>query len=82
MGEGIGDTDAFIAHTRVDVHVDDYNGSPNCQITLADPATEQAIDTKTATPGQNGDTVQLDMRGRQLAYLRGLGCVVLMTASP
>ena len=81
-GEGIGDTDAFIAHTRVGVHVDDYNGSPNCQITLTDPATEQAIDTKTATPGQNGDTVQLDMRGSQLAYLRDLGCVVLVTASP
>ena len=80
--QGIGDTDAFTAHAKVSVHVSDYNGSGNCQITLIDPASGQAIDAKTAAQGYNGDTVELDMGGRQLAYLNELDCNVRVTAAP
>ena len=79
--QGVGDSDAFTAPARVNVHVDNYNGSPNCLITLTAPATGQAVDAKTTTPGQNGDTVELDTGGRQLAYLSDLICRVRVTAA-
>ncbi len=80
--EGVGDTIAFTAPGRVAVHVENYNESPNCPITLTDPATGQAIAAGTATPGQNGDTVTLDAGGRKVAYLSDLDCLVRVTAAP
>jgi hypothetical protein len=75
------DTDAFTAPAKVAVHVDDYNGSPDCPVTLIDPATGETINAETATPGKNGDTVTLDTGGRKVAYLSDLDCQVRVTAA-
>jgi len=80
--QDVGDSDGFTAPAQVSVHVADYEGSPNCQITLNDPASGQAIDAKTATSGQNNDTVTLDPGGRKTVYLSDLGCKVRVTAAP
>jgi hypothetical protein len=71
-----GDTDAFATAAPVSVTVTDYSGSPDCQITLRDPADGTAIDSKTATRGQGHDTVTLDPGGRTTGYLSDLGCEV------
>jgi len=78
---GAGDTDAFTAPANVSVHVDDYSASPNCAITLSDPASGQLIDSKTATPGQNKDTVTLDPGGRKTVYLTDTDCKIRVTAA-
>jgi eukaryotic-like serine/threonine-protein kinase len=78
---GAGDTDAFTAPANVTVHVDDYASSPNCTITLSDPASGQLVDSKTATPGQNQDTVTLDPGGRKTVYLTDTDCKIRVTAA-
>jgi Caspase domain len=71
-----GDSDAFVAPTEVAVQVKDYNGSPDCRITLNDPTSGQAIDFQTATPGKTNNTVKLNAGGHPTAYLSGLTCAV------
>ena len=77
-----GDTDAFATSARVTVKVGDYQGSPDCKITLRDPADGQPIDSKTAIPGQGNDTVTLDAGGHSTAYLSGLDCYVRVSPAP
>jgi hypothetical protein len=77
---GAGDTDAFVAPAKVAVHVDDYAGSPDCTITLSDPASGQLVDSKTATSGQGNDTVTLDPGGIKTVYLSDLDCKIRVTA--
>ena len=77
-----GDTDAFTAPGRVAVQVKDYNGSPDCLITLRDPANGQAIDFQTATRGRAGNTVVLDAGGHPTAYLSDLSCAVRVSPAP
>ena len=79
---GPGDSDAFAAPSRVAVQVEDYAGSPQCLITLRDPANGQPIDFKTATKGSGNNTVVLDATGHPAAYLSDLDCVVRVSAAP
>jgi len=77
-----GDSDAFVTSPRVAVQVKNYNGSPDCKITLNDPANGQAIDFQTATPGKSNNTVQLNTSGHPTAYLSGLTCAVRVSRAP
>ena len=79
---GGGDSDAFAAPSQVAVQVEDYAGSPQCLITLRDPANGQPIDFKTATKGSSNNTVVLDAAGHPEAYLSNLECVVRVSAAP
>jgi hypothetical protein len=78
---GAGDSDAFAAPAKVGVHVDDYAGSPDCTITLSDPASGQLVDSKTATPGQDNDTVTLDPGGLKTVYVSDLDCKIRVTTA-
>lgn len=77
-----GDSDAFTAPARVAVQVKNYNGNPDCKITLNDPANGQAIDFQDATPGKANDTVVLNTGGHSTAYLSDLICAVRVSAGP
>ena len=77
-----GDTDAFAAAGRVAVQVKDYNGSPDCLITLRNPANGQGIDFQTATRGMTSNTVVLDAGGYPTAYLSDLTCAIRVSAAP
>jgi hypothetical protein len=79
-----GDSDAFVAPSppRVAVHVKEFSGTQECLITLIDPASGQQIDFKTARPGQDNDTVVLDLGGHASAYLSDLDCRVEATRAP
>jgi Caspase domain len=80
----VGDSDAFAVPSppRVAVHVKDYSGTQECLITLIDPASGQQIDFKTARPGQDRDTVVLDVSGHASAYLSDLDCQVQASRAP
>ena len=80
--DGAGDSDAFTAPARVAVQVKDYNGSPDCKITLNDPANGEAIDFQTATRGKADNTVVLDAAGHSRAYLSDLSCGIRISAAP
>jgi hypothetical protein len=75
-----GDSDAFAMPSRLAVKVTD--GNQGCDITLNDPASGQAIDFKSATPGQDNNTVVLNANGHRLAYLSDLKCAVLASSTP
>jgi hypothetical protein len=77
-----GDSDAFTASSQVQVQVTDYNGSPDCLITLRDPANGQPVAFKTVTRGKGSDTVVLDASGHPTAYLSNVGCTVRVTRAP
>jgi hypothetical protein len=77
-----GDSDAFTAPARVAVQVKNYNGNPDCKITLNDPANGQAIDFQDATRGKANDTVVLNASGHPTAYLSDLICAVRVSARP
>lgn len=76
-----GDTDAFATSARVTVRVSDYQGNSSCKITLRDPADGQVLESKSATPGQDNDTVTLDAAGRSTAYLSQLLCFVQVSSA-
>jgi len=77
-----GDTDAFATSAKVTVKVTDYRGSPDCEITLRDPANGQPIASKTLIPGQGNDSVTLDAGGRSMVYLSDLTCYVQASGAP
>jgi hypothetical protein len=74
-----GDSDAFATSAHMVVQVKNYNGSPDCKITLNDPTNGQPIDFQTATRGK-GNTVTLNANGHPTAYLSDLLCAVRVSA--
>ncbi|MCA2214025.1 caspase family protein [Jidongwangia harbinensis] len=77
--EGTGDSDAFPAPARVSVRVLDFNGNPECRLTLHDPADGTALDIATARPGAG--TVVLNAGGRGTVYLGATPCGVALAAA-
>jgi Caspase domain len=75
-----GDSDAFATSPDMTVQVKNYNGSPDCKITLNDPTNGQTIDFQTATRGKASDTVTLNANGHPTAYLSDLICAVRVSA--
>jgi Caspase domain len=80
--DGAGDSDAFTVPARVAVQVKDYEGSPDCKITLNDPGNGETIDFQTATRGKADNTVVLDVTGHSTAYVSGLSCGVRVSPAP
>ena len=76
-----GDSDAFTAPARIAVQVADYQGSPDCVITLNNPVNGETIDFQTATRGKASDTVVLSAAGHSMAYLSDLTCGVKVSAA-
>lgn len=75
-----GDSNAFATSARMAVQVKDYNGTPDCLITLRDPTNGQTIDFQTVTQGKGSGTVTLNANGHPTAYLSGLTCGVRVSA--
>jgi len=73
---GGNDSDAFITSPRMAVQVKDYNGTPDCMLTLKDPTNGQTIDFTTVTQGKSSRTVTLHAYGHPTAYLSGPTCSV------
>jgi hypothetical protein len=77
-----GDSDAFTTSPRLAVQVTDYEGSPDCLITLRDPTNGEPIDFQTATQQPAKNTVVLNAGGHSTAYLSDLSCGVRVSVAP